>query len=36
MDKIYELLDDCRNGKSFLNDINNKNEFKNPEYLQVK
>lgn len=35
LEKIYELIEDAGNGKSFLKEINNKNEFKNPEYLQV-
>ena len=35
LEKIYELTEDTKNGKSFLSEINKKNEFKNPEYLQV-
>jgi len=35
LDKLYELIDNSRNGKSFIKEINEKSEFKNPEYLQV-
>ncbi len=35
LEKIYELIDNSRNGKSFIKEINDKSEFKNPEYLQV-
>ncbi len=35
LDNIYDLLDQAKNGKSFVKDIHNKREFKNPEYLQV-